>query len=81
MGTLFGADGNLLAPAEGSNIEAGLKGAFFAGALNMSAAIYRTQKDREPELLVGQLTKWLLDLPKVRTGSPQMVMNWNWRVN
>ncbi len=55
-GTFFGADGNLLAPAEGSNIEAGLKGAFFAGALNMSAAIYRTQKDREPEFAgLGQL--------------------------
>lgn len=55
-GSYFGADGNLLPPAEGSNIEAGIKGAFFAGALNMSAAIYRTQKDREPEFAgLGQL--------------------------
>lgn len=55
-GTYFGADGQLLEPAEGTNVEGGIKAAFFNDTLNMSAAIYETNKDNEPEYAgMGQL--------------------------
>ncbi|THF66185.1 TonB-dependent siderophore receptor [Pseudothauera nasutitermitis] len=47
------ASGNLLDPAEGSNLEAGLKLAFFDDRLNLSAAVYRTKKDNVPEYVPG----------------------------
>ncbi|MGW7678852.1 TonB-dependent siderophore receptor [Shewanella sp. S23-S33] len=48
-GTYFGEDGQLLEPAEGTNVEGGVKVALFDDTLNMSAAIYETNKDNEPE--------------------------------
>ncbi|WP_341644827.1 TonB-dependent siderophore receptor [Thauera sp. SDU_THAU2] len=47
------ANGNLLDPAEGSNLEAGFKLAFFEDRLNLSAAMYRTKKDNVPEYVPG----------------------------
>jgi len=37
--------GNLLDPEEGSNLEAGLKGEWFGGRLNASAAVFHVKKD------------------------------------
>lgn len=48
-GTYFGEDGQLLEPAEGTNVEGGIKVALFDDTLNMSAAVYETNKDNEPE--------------------------------
>lgn len=48
-GAYYGEDGNLLEPSEGTNIEGGIKVALFDDALNMSAAVYETQKDKVPE--------------------------------
>lgn len=45
----YGADGNLLEPTEGTNTEAGLKMAFFDNDLNISAAVYRANKDNVAE--------------------------------
>lgn len=47
--TRFDANGQLLDPAEGNNIEVGAKLALFDNQLNLSAAYYRTQKDNVPE--------------------------------
>lgn len=45
----YGADGNLLEPTEGTNAEAGIKMAFFDNTLNISAAVYRANKDNVAE--------------------------------
>ncbi|OZY85593.1 TonB-dependent siderophore receptor [Cellvibrio mixtus] len=45
----YGADGNLLEPTEGTNTEAGIKMAFFDNDLNISAAVYRANKDNVSE--------------------------------
>jgi len=57
--TNYGADAKLLDPTEGTNTEAGLKLAFFDDELNISAAIYQSQKDNVAE--------WT-DLPKLPNG-------------
>lgn len=38
-------DNNLLAPVEGSNLEAGIKGALLGGRIEASAAIFQTRQD------------------------------------
>lgn len=45
----YGADGNILEPTEGTNTEAGIKMAFFDNNLNISAAVYRANKDNVSE--------------------------------
>lgn len=45
----YGADGNVLEPTEGTNAEAGIKMAFFDNELNISAALYRANKDKVAE--------------------------------
>jgi outer-membrane receptor for ferric coprogen and ferric-rhodotorulic acid len=45
----YGADGNVLEPTEGTNTEAGIKMAFFDNDLNISAAVYRANKDNVAE--------------------------------
>ena len=45
----YGADGNVLEPTEGTNTEAGIKMAFFDNSLNISAAVYRANKDNVAE--------------------------------
>lgn len=45
--TVYGADGQLLDPTEGTNTEAGIKLAFFDNGLNISAAIYKANKDNK----------------------------------
>jgi TonB-dependent siderophore receptor len=45
----YGADGNILEPTEGTNTEAGIKLAFFDNDLNISAAVYRANKDNVSE--------------------------------
>ncbi|MBL4765945.1 MAG: TonB-dependent siderophore receptor [Colwellia sp.] len=47
--TSYGADGQLLDPTEGTNTEAGIKLAFFDDELNISAAVYKTNKDNVAE--------------------------------
>ncbi len=49
----YDAAGELLSPAEGTNVEAGAKFAFFDDALNLSLAYYRTRKDNVPEYVPG----------------------------
>lgn len=52
----YGADGNILEPTEGTNTEAGIKMAFFDNNLNISAAVYRANKDNVAEYAnMGQL--------------------------
>lgn len=51
--TNYDASGNLLDPAEGSNIEGGIKMAFLDNRLNVSAAVYQTKKDNVPEYVPG----------------------------
>lgn len=51
--TSYDADGNLLDPAEGTNVEGGVKLAFFEDRLNLSASYYRTKKDNVPEYVPG----------------------------
>lgn len=51
--TYYDANGELLSPAEGSNIEAGIKLALHDNQLNLSAAWYRTKKDNVPEYVPG----------------------------
>jgi len=52
----YGADGNMLEPTEGTNTEAGIKMAFFDNDLNISAAVYRANKDNVSEYAnLGQL--------------------------
>ena len=43
------ADGNTLAPVEGKTTEAGLKGAFYNGKLNVSGAVFKTKQDNTAE--------------------------------
>ncbi|HWK55110.1 MAG TPA: TonB-dependent receptor, partial [Hyphomicrobiales bacterium] len=45
----YGADGTLLDPTEGTNMEAGIKLAFFNNELNVAAAVYRSNKDNVAE--------------------------------
>ena len=45
----FDANNRLLAPIEGDNIEAGLKGEWFDGRLNASAAIFQARQDNTAE--------------------------------
>ena len=47
--TYYGADGQLLAPTEGRNIEAGIKWALFQNRMNASLAIYQTRQDKFAE--------------------------------
>ncbi|MFA5632184.1 MAG: TonB-dependent siderophore receptor [Porticoccaceae bacterium] len=47
------ANGDLLDPAVGSNLEGGVKLAFFDDRLNISGAYYRTKKDNVPEYVPG----------------------------
>lgn len=52
----YGADGNILEPTEGTNTEAGIKMAFFDNDLNISAAVYRANKDNVAQWAdLGQL--------------------------
>lgn len=45
----IGEDGRILAPVSGKNIEAGIKGDWFGGRLNASAAIFRVHQDNTAE--------------------------------
>lgn len=47
--TVYDRNGDLLDPAEGSNLEAGLKFAFLDNRLNLSLAVFKTRKDNVPE--------------------------------
>jgi len=49
----YDVNGNLLKPAEGSNIEGGVKLAFLDNKLNLSAAYFETNKDNVPEYVPG----------------------------
>lgn len=51
--TVHDANGQLLDPAEGSNVEGGIKLALMEERLNLSATYYRTQKDNNPEYIPG----------------------------
>lgn len=51
--SLYDAQGKLLDPAEGTNVEAGVKWALLDNRLNVSAAVYRTKKDNVPEYVPG----------------------------
>lgn len=51
--SLYDANGRLLDPAEGKNLEGGIKMAFLDDRLNVSAAVYKTQKDGVPEYVPG----------------------------
>jgi len=42
-------NGNTLAPVEGKTTEAGLKGAFYNGKLNVSGAVFKTKQDNTAE--------------------------------
>ncbi|MEG3092231.1 TonB-dependent siderophore receptor [Sphingomonas sp. PB1R3] len=45
----IGQDGRILAPISGKNIEAGIKGDWFGGRLNASAAIFRVHQNNTAE--------------------------------
>lgn len=47
--TVYGSNGQLLDPTEGTNAEAGIKLAFYDDELNINAAIYKTNKDSVAE--------------------------------
>lgn len=47
--TEYDADNRLLDPIEGDNLELGLKGAWFGGRLNASAAIFRARQNNTAE--------------------------------
>ena len=47
--TYYGANGQLLDPTEGRNIEAGMKWAFFEDRLNASVAVYQTLQNKYAE--------------------------------
>lgn len=47
--TAIGLDGRLLDPISGKNIEAGIKGDWFGGRLNASAAIFRVHQNNTAE--------------------------------
>ncbi|MDH1703133.1 TonB-dependent siderophore receptor [Comamonas terrigena] len=51
--SLYDAQGKLLDPAQGTNVEAGMKLALLDNRLNISAAVYRTKKDNVPEYVPG----------------------------
>lgn len=51
--SVYDAQGKLLDPAEGANIEAGMKLALLGDRLNISAAVYQTKKDNVPEYVPG----------------------------
>lgn len=51
--TRYDVNGELLAPAEGVNVEGGLKFSFFDDKLNASATIYKTKKDNNPTYVPG----------------------------
>ncbi|HMN43767.1 MAG TPA: TonB-dependent receptor [Povalibacter sp.] len=51
--TVRDANSNLLDPAVGSNLEGGVKLAFFEDRLNISGAYYETKKDNVPEYVPG----------------------------
>lgn len=51
--TVYDVNGDLLDPAEGLNLEAGVKFAFFENRLNLSLAVFRTKKDNVPEYVPG----------------------------
>ncbi|ACE82745.1 TonB-dependent siderophore receptor [Cellvibrio japonicus] len=51
--TVYDANGDLLEPAEGSNLEGGAKLAFFDDKLNILATYYKTQQDNVPEYVPG----------------------------
>jgi outer membrane receptor for ferric coprogen and ferric-rhodotorulic acid len=48
--------GDYLAPLEGNNYEAGLKGEFYDGLLNASAAVFRVEQDNFAVIDPGQFT-------------------------
>jgi outer membrane receptor for ferric coprogen and ferric-rhodotorulic acid len=47
--TQFDADNRLLAPIEGDNLEAGLKGAWYGGRLNASVAVFQARQRNTAE--------------------------------
>ncbi|VFR23171.1 TonB-dependent siderophore receptor [plant metagenome] len=51
--TNYDSNGELLKPAEGTNIEGGVKLAFLEDRLNLSAAYFETKKDKLPEYVPG----------------------------
>lgn len=51
--TRYDESGNLLDPAEGNNVEGGVKLALLDNRLNVSASVYRTKKDNVPEYVPG----------------------------
>lgn len=51
--TNYDARGNLLEPAEGTNVEGGAKLAFFDDKLNILANYYQTKQDNVPEYVPG----------------------------
>src|SRR5690606_10629003 len=51
--TRYDANGDLLDPAEGTNLEGGIKMAFLEDRLNLSLAVYQTRKDNVPEYVPG----------------------------
>ncbi|PWF22079.1 TonB-dependent siderophore receptor [Corticimicrobacter populi] len=50
----YDVDGNLLDPVIGKNYEIGVKGEYFGGRLNASAALYRIEQERLAMLLADQ---------------------------
>ncbi|MGC3982068.1 MAG: TonB-dependent siderophore receptor [Steroidobacteraceae bacterium] len=57
--SVYGADGNILDPTEGTNNELGVKLAFYDNRLNISAAVYEATKDN--------VAQWL-DVPQLPNG-------------
>lgn len=51
--TRYDESGNLLDPAEGNNLEAGVKLALLDERLNISTSVYQTKKDNVPEYVPG----------------------------
>ncbi|QKZ04053.1 TonB-dependent siderophore receptor [Pseudomonas eucalypticola] len=52
----FGVGNKLLAPIEGENYEAGIKGEYFGGRLNTSLALFQTNLTHMPEAIAGAST-------------------------
>ncbi len=49
--TAIGEDGRILDPIRGNNLEAGVKGDWFGGRLNASAAVFRVRQDNTAEAI------------------------------
>ncbi|WP_211166052.1 TonB-dependent receptor [Azoarcus sp. TTM-91] len=49
-----GVDGKLLEPVQGENYELGIKGEYFGGSLNASAAVFQIEQSNRAKLLADQ---------------------------